>query len=115
MGFSPWHALVDPLKMRLSRLPTSKILLGGAFEAFWSGWTRPRKVLGDHFGSPLATLTGGRSQIIWFCVLRLLCFELLRAKGAFLDLFGGISGSILTNVTRGSRYLCDLCVGVSIT
>ena len=98
-----------------ARLPTSKIPLGGAFEAFWSGWTRPRRIFGKHFGSPLATLTRGRSQKIRFCLLRLPCFRLFNAKGVFFDVFGGISGSILNTLTRSSRYSCDLCAGVSIT
>ena len=71
-------------------------------------------VFGEPFGSPLGTLTGVRSQKIRFCLVRLPCFRSFTAKGAFLDVFGGIFGSILTTLTQGSRYSCDLCAGVSI-
>ena len=101
--------------MRFSRLPTSKTLLGGGFEAFWNGWRRPRTVFGEPFGCPLATLTGGRRQKIRFCLRRLPCFRLFSAKGAFLDVSGDIFGSILITLTGVSGYSFHLCAGGSIT
>ena len=70
---------------------------------------------GEAFGCPLAILTGVRTQKLWFSLLRLSCFQLFNAKEAFFHVFGGKFGSILITLTGGSRYICELSAGVSIT
>ena len=92
-------------KIGFSRFPTPKTFLGDGFEAFWSGWRRLRRVFGEPFGCLLGTLAGVRSQKIRFCVLRLRCFRLFSAKGAFLEVSRGIFGSILLTLTRGFNVL----------
>ena len=56
-------------------------------------------------------LTGVHSQEIRFYLPRRHCFGLFCATGTFLDVFGGIFGSILTTLTEGSRCSRDLCAG----
>ena len=87
----------------------------GVFEAIWPAGKCLGRALGEAFGCPLAILTGGRNQKLWFSLLRLSCFQLFNAKKAFFDVFGGKFGSILITLTGGSRYICELSAGVSIT